>query len=177
MDKIKNSMFLRLFIFICFFFQMNCYYFQNTHFLISAKLNGTSPVVSLNQLKPKSNYVNFIFDFFYHSNAVPESKNTAYFKISTNLDIPEDDISSENSIKFRFFEDNWTKIIKKQITKNLEYHFIKFISKEENKVNDKLVYTYKFKIEKQNEKDNTLLIKVPTQNKNEGFISIENVLT
>ena len=61
MDKIKNSMFLRLFIFICFFFQMNCYYFQNTHFLISAKLNGTSPVVSLNQLKPKSNYANMLY--------------------------------------------------------------------------------------------------------------------
>ena len=63
------------------------------------------------------------------------------------------------------------------MTKNLEYHIIKFLSKEENKVNNKLVYTYKFKIEKEKEKDNTLLIKVPTQNKNEGFISIENVLT
>ena len=175
MEKIKNSMFLRLFIFIFLFFHMNCYYFQNTHFLISAKLNGTSPVVSLNQLKPKSNYVNFIFDFFYHNNAVPDSKNIAYFKISTNLDIPEDD-STENSIKCRFFEDDWTKIIKRQITKNLEYNTIKFISKEENKINDKMVYTYQFKIEKQKDKDKTLIIKVPTQKKNEGFISIENVL-
>ena len=176
MEKIKNSMFIRFLIFICFFFQIKCYYLQNAHFLISAKLNGTSPVVSLNELKPKSNYVNFIFDFLYHSNEVLDSKNIAYFKISTNLNIPEDEPLSENSIKYRFFEDDWTKIIKKQIAKKLEYNTIKFISKEENNINNNVIYTYKFKIEKLKDKDKTLIIKVPTQNMNEGFISIENIL-
>ena len=38
------------------------------------------------------------------------------------------------------------------------------------------MYTYKFKIEKLKDKDKTLIIKVPTQNMNEGFISIENIL-
>ena len=32
---------------VCFFVQINSYYFQNVEFLISAKLNGTSPSISL----------------------------------------------------------------------------------------------------------------------------------
>ena len=119
--------------------------------------------------------VNFIFDFSCHSKNVQDSKNIAYFKISTNLDIPSDDEPIKNSIVYKFFEDDWTKIEKKRVAKNLTYKNVKIISKENN-IDNNMIYTYYFKIEKQNDKDNTLMIKVPTQNKKEGFIAIENIL-
>ena len=125
--------------------------------------------------KPSIKNVNFIFDFSYHSKNVQDSKNIAYFKISTNLDIPSDDEPIKNSIVYKFFEDDWTKIEKKRVAKNLIYKSVKILSKENN-IDNNMIYTYYFKIEKQNDKDNTLMIKVPTQNKKEGFISIENIL-
>ena len=173
--SIKNFSRLQFFIIACIIFEIKSFNFQNVHFLISAKLNGTSPVVSLNQINPKSNFVNFLFDFSYHCKNVLDSKNVAYFKISTNLDIPSNDESNEHSIVYKFFEDDWTKIEKMRVAKNLTYKNVKIISKENN--NDvNIKYTYYFKIERQNDKDNTLMIKVPTQNKKEGFISIENIL-
>ena len=125
--------------------------------------------------KPSIKNVNFIFDFSYHNKNVQDSKNIAYFKISTNLDIPSDDEPIKNSIVYKFFEDDWTKIEKKRVAKNLIYKNVKIISKENN-IDNNMIYTYYFKIEKQNDKDNTLMIKVPTQNKKEGFIAIENIL-
>ena len=175
MEKHNFFSLTKFLLIICCFCQINSYYFQNIHFLISAKLNGTSPVISLNQLKEDSNYVNFLFDFSYHSKNVPNSKNSAYFKLNTNIDIKIDDKSSDNLPKFIFFEDEWTKIEKKKIAKNLSYKNIEILSKEKNK-NDNNVYTYYFKIESQNEKENTLMIKIPTQKIKEGFIGIENIL-
>ena len=166
---------LQFLIIFCFIFEIKSYNFQNVHFLISAQLNGTSPVISLNQINPKSNYINFIFDFSYHSKNVQDSKNVAYFKISTNLDIPTDDESNPYLITYKFFEDDWTKIEKMRVAKKLTYKNVKIISKENNS-DDNIKYTYYFKIERQNDKDNSLMIKVPTQNKKEGFISVENIL-
>ena len=171
---IKNFSKLEVLIIACLIFQIKSYCFQNVHFLISAKLNGTSPVISLNQINPKSNYINFIFDFSYHSKNMKDSKNIAYFKISTNLDIPSDDGQTKNSIIYKFFEDDWTKIEKKRVAKNLVYTNVKILSKENNIDNNMI--SYYFKIERQNDKDNTLMIKVPTQNKKEGFVAIENIL-
>ena len=173
---LKNISTLKIFITICCFLQINSYYFQNVHFLISAKLNGTSPFISLKELEPKSNYVNFIFDFEYHINNIPDAKNTAYFKISTNLDIPEDDELTENSITYRFFQDDWTKIKEKNIARNISYEKVKILSKEKNDEDDS-IFEYYFKIKSEGEKYKSLMIKVPTQNKKEGLISIENILS
>ena len=182
MRKIEKNFYnIYFFIFvICYLYQINqgnCYHFQNVHFLISSKLNGTSPVISLNKLEPDSNFVNFIFDFSYHSNNIPESRNTAYFNIRTNLDfnIDEENNDNENSIVYRFFKEDWTKIAKKSIAKNLIYKTIKILSKEKDNYDNK-IYIYYFKIDRQKENDNTLMIKVPTQKKKEGFIGIENIL-
>ena len=166
-----NCLLLQIIIIICCILQTKSYYFQNVHFLISAKLNGTSPSILLNQLSPKSNYINFLFDFSFHYKNVQDSKNIAYFKVSTNLDIPTNELS-DFSISYRFFEDDWTKIKKMNIAKNISYKKINSILKENN--NDE--YTYHFKIERQNDKDNTLMIKIPIQKKKEGFINIENIL-
>ena len=160
---------------VCFFAQINSYYFQNVEFLISAKLNGTSPSISLNQLGPKSNYINFIFDFSYHSKNVPDSENTAYFKLNTNLDIPLEGENNENLITYKFFEDDWTKVIKRNVVRKLIFKKVEILSKEKNKY-DNSKYIYYFKIDKEKENDKTLMIKVPTQRKKEGLVSIENVL-
>ena len=160
---------------VCFFVQINSYYFQNVEFLISAKLNGTSPSISLNQLGPKSNYINFIFDFSYHSKNVPDSVNTAFFKLNTNLDIPLEDENNENLITYKFFEDDWTKVKKRNVVRKLIFKKVEILSKEKNKYDD-TKYIYYFKIDKEKENDKTLMIKVPTQRKKEGLVSIENVL-
>ena len=146
------------------------------HYLFNYRYNNDICLKRLNKLQPKSNYVNFVFDFLYHSNNVPDSKNSAYFKISTNLDIPTDEPSSNKSIIYRFFEEDWTKVIKKNVAKKLEYKTIEILSKEKNIIHNEEIYTYKFMIEKQNDKDNTLIIKVPTQKIKECYISIENIL-
>ena len=160
---------------LCFFGHINSYYFQNDEFLISAKLNGTSPSISLNQLSSKSNYINFIFDFSYHSKNVPDSVNTAFFKLNTNLDIPLEDENNENLITYKFFEDDWMKVKKKKIVRKLIFKKVEILSKEKNKY-DNSKYIYYFKIDKEKENDKTLIIKVPTQRKKEGLVSIENVL-
>ena len=161
---------LFIILFFCSFLKVNSYYFQNTHFLISAKLNGTSPVISLNNLNDKSNYINFLFDFDYHYHNIQESRNIAYFEIKTNID------NIDEALNYRFFKENWTKIMKKEVYKILNYNKIKILSKEENDSDKNKIYTYRFKIERNDNKFETLLIKVPTQNKKEGFISIENFL-
>ena len=121
---------------LCFFAQINSYYFQNVEFLISAKLNGTSPSISLNQLSSKSNYINFIFDFSYHSKNVPDSVNTAFFKLNTNLDIPLEDENNENLITYKFFEDDWTKVKKRNVVRKLIFKKVEILSKEKNKYDD-----------------------------------------
>ena len=68
-----------------------------------------------------------------------DSKNIAYFKISTNLDIPSDDEPIKNSIVYKFFEDDWTKIEKKRVAKNLIYKNVKIISKENN-IDNNMIY-------------------------------------
>ena len=155
---------------LCSFLNVKSYHFQNVHFLISAKLNGTSPIISLNKLEDKSNYLNFIFDFDYHYNNYPDSQNIAYFEIRSDLDDLDD------AINYKFFEEEWIKVKQKEVSKNLNYNKIEILSKNENDYKDDKIYIYQFKIERKDEKYNSLMIKVATQNKKEGFIGIENIL-
>ena len=48
-----------------FLFLIRSYQLEDVHFLISAKLNGTSPAIQLNTLKSNRIYIYFLFDFGY----------------------------------------------------------------------------------------------------------------
>ena len=153
------------------FLVVNTYELQN-HFLISAKLNGTSPSIAFDQLKPNQIYLNFLFDFEYHNKHVTNSKNVAYFRISTNLNIPTGEELTKDSIAYRFSQKRWTQIKNNKIANNIMYKKVPVLIKE--KKGD--VYNYYFKIEKSDDKKITLIIRAPTQGKKEGFLNIENIL-
>lgn len=153
------------------FLVVNTYELQN-HFLISAKLNGTSPSITFDQLKPNQIYLNFLFDFEYHNKHVTNSKNVAYFRISTNLNIPTGEELTKDSIAYRFSQKRWTQIKNNKIANNIMYKKVPVLIKE--KKGD--VYNYYFKIEKSDDKKITLIIRAPTQGKKEGFLNIENIL-
>jgi hypothetical protein len=167
LDSIKIYLPLLLSMFLV----VNTYELQN-HFLISAKLNGTSPSITFDQLKPNQIYLNFLFDFEYHNKHVTDSKNVAYFKISTNLNIPTGEELTKDSIAYRFSQKKWTQIKNNKIANNIMYKKVPVLIKE--KKGD--TYNYYFKIEKSNDKKITLIIRAPTQGKKEGFLNIENIL-
>ena len=162
---------IKIFLPLLLFLVVNTYELQN-HFLISAKLNGTSPSITFDQLKPNQIYLNFLFDFEYHNNHVTNSKNVAYFRISTNLNIPTGEELTKDSIAYRLSQKKWTQIKNNKIANNIMYKKVPVLIKE--KKGD--VYNYYFKIEKSDDKKITLIIRAPTQGKKEGFLNIENIL-
>ena len=171
MSNLKIYLFLQIFLSIFFF--INAYTYQDVHLLISAKLNGTSPAIALKELKPDQTYLYFLFDFAYHNEHVKKSKNVAYFKITTKINIPIDEEElPKNSVAYRLSTKEWNKIKKNKIANNMMYKKVQIISKEEK--NGK--YNYYFKIEKKDDKKITLIIRVPTQGKREGYLDIYNIL-
>ena len=138
MSTLKYYLFLILLIILL----TNSYELKDVHFLISAKLNGTSPYISFKNLKPNQIYQNFLFDFEYHNNHVKESKNLAYFKLSTNLDIPTDEELTKNSISYRLSGKKWTFLKKSKFANNIMYKKVPILFKEK-KDN---IYNYYFKI-------------------------------
>ena len=162
---------IKIFLPLLLFLVVNTYELQS-HFLISAKLNGTSPSITFDQLKPNQIYLNFLFDFEYHNNHVTNSKNVAYFRISTNLNIPTGEELTKDSIAYRLSQKKWTQIKNNKIANNIMYKKVPVLIKE--KKGD--TYNYYFKIEKSDDKKITLIIRAPTQGKKEGFLNIENIL-
>ena len=161
-----------LLIIFSFFTNINTYHITEIHLLISAKLNGTSPAIQLANLQQNQAYVYFLFDFSYHNTHVKKSKNVAYFKISTTLDLPTGEKSAKDSIAYRLSHKGWNQIKNNKIANNIMYKKAEIISKEEKNG----VYNYYFKIEKKDDKKITLVIRVPTQKKREGFLNIYNIL-
>ena len=159
-------------IFLSFLFFIQAFQLENVHFLISAKLNGTSPAISLSDLKSNKNYLYFLFDFAYHNTHVKDSKNVAYFKISTTLNIPIDDELVKHLIAYRFSQKEWSLVKNNKVANNIMYKKVSILHKEE-KDN---IYNYYFKIEKNDDKKITLILRVPTQGKKEGFVNIYNIL-
>ena len=163
---------LQLQILFSFFLFMQTYQLENVHFLISAKLNGTSPAISLDTLKPNQKYLYFLFDFDYHRLHIKNSKNVAFFQVSTNLDIPIGDELAKYEISYRFSQKKWSQIKNMKVANNIMYKKVQILFKEEKDGK----YNYYFKINQTDEKKITLIIRVPTQGKTKGFINIYNLL-
>ena len=163
---------LTLQILLSIFLFINAYTFQDVHFLISAKLNGTSPAISLDELKPNQTYLYFLFDFAYHNEHVKDSKNVAYFQITTKLNIPIGQEFTKNSLAYRLSTKEWNRIKNNKVANNIMYKKIDVLFKEEKNGE----YNYYFKVEKKDDKKITLIIRVPTQGKREGYLYIYNIL-
>ena len=100
------------------------------------------------------------------------SKNAAFFQITTNLNIPINDELTKDLISYRLSQKNWTQIKNNKVANNIMYKKVPNIFKEEKDGK----YFYYFKIEKNDDKKITLIIRVPTQGKKEGFVNIYNLL-
>ena len=140
------------------------------HFIVSGTLNGTAAFASLEYLKENEKYLYFTFDFGFHSISVPDNKDVAYFLISSEIDL-ENENTSKEKITYGFSEKSWTNINEKDL-KGISWENLKLIHKEKpySDIN------YYFKAERQNEKVKTLLLKIPTNGNKEGTITIENIL-
>ena len=160
-------------ILLSFLFFVQAYQLENVHFLISAKINGTSPAILLSNLKSNKLYVYFLFDFAYHNTHVKNSKNVAFFKISTTLNIPIGDELTKYLIAYRFSQKEWTHVKNNKVANNIMYKKVPILLYKEER-ND--IYNYYFKIEKNDNKKLTLILRVPTQGKKEGFLNIYNIL-
>ena len=163
---------IQLQIFLSFISLIQSSQMENVYFLISAKLNGTSPAISLDTLKSNDAYVYFLFDFGYHNEHIKKSKNVAYFKISTSLNIPVGEELTRYSIAYRFSQKEWNQVKNNKVANNIMYKKIPKILKEEKKG----IYNYYFKIEKSDDRKITLIIRVPTQGESKGFLNIYNIL-
>ena len=142
------------------------------HLLLSAKLNGTSPFIDLSLVKLDQSYLYFLFDFDFHSNNVPESKDTAFFRISTHINIPVGEELTKDSISYRFSNKEWTQLQNSRIVNNIMYKKVRVLQKE--KVGDE--YVYYFKIDKKDNKNKTLILRVPILGVKNGYFTIENIL-
>ena len=136
--------------------------------IISYKLNGTAAFASLEYLDSNEKYIYFSFDFNEHSLLVPSNKNKAYFSVDSDFELMP---KNKEKITFGFCDKKWYDIKSgKDIDKinwdNLEY---KYKEKDYYNIN------YFYEVDRTNEKMNTLLIRVPINERKEGFISIANI--
>ena len=138
----------------------------DVHYIISAKVNGTAANADLSQ--EDKDYVFFSFDFELHNQEVPESKDLAYFEISSSLNLLKD-----KSLGVGFYEGPYTDIKATDDIKDYKYEDTK-AAYYENADNDNKYY---YKIKRSDTKKKTLLLRVPKTGFNEGGVMVENVLS
>ena len=145
------------------FFAVNSLTSSQIEYIIDAGANGTSPAVDLSIVDEE--FVFFSFDFDYHSQLIPDSKDTAFFNIHSDFDLIKD-----KSVGYLLDEKNWTQIDIKDI-RNKTWKETKIMNKEKN--NDITNYYYKFN--RDNEKIKTLLLRVATNGVKKGYLYVENI--
>ena len=142
--------------------------FPNINLIISYKLNGTAAFASLEYVNPGEKYIYFSFDFKYHNSVVSQMKNKAYFSIDSDFELMPPD---KEKITFGFSEKNWNDIKSNKDIENINWEKIKYKYKEKHYGNR----NYYYEINRKNEKTNTMLMRVPINGRNEGYITIENL--
>ena len=138
------------------------------HFIISGTLNGTAAFVSLESSPENEKHLYFSFDFDFHSASINKNKNIAYFLINSDLDFDK----SKEKINYGFLQKNWTDINSYNDLKDVEWKNLDLLYKEK-------IYSdmnYYFQVTRNNEKMNTLILKIPKNGKKEGLVSVENIL-
>ena len=137
------------------------------HYIISYKANGTAAFVPLEYSDEKEKYIYFLFDFKQHNEIAPESKNNAYFFINSDFKL---NIPNSEKIDFGFSEKIWDDINTKKDMQNIDWKTLELSVKENHYKN----YNYYFKIVKNDEKMNSLLIRIPKYGRKEGYLMVGN---
>ena len=136
--------------------------------IISHKLNGTAAFASLEYLDSNEKYIYFSFDFNEHSLLVPSNKIKAYFSIDSDFELMP---KNKEKITFGFCEKKWYDIKSEEDIDKINWGNIEYKHKEKDYYN----INYYYEVDRTNEKMNTLLIRVPINERKEGFISIANI--
>ena len=168
--KYKNNNLLILFILFISLYKINSTENQEIHPIISATLNGTAAFVSLENISPKEKYIYFSFDFQFHHLNIKRHKNIAYFLITSDFDLID---NKKEKIKYGFIDKYFDELnFDKDINTNISWHSVKILHKE--KPDNDINYYIKIKRKKKNMK--TLLLRIPVNRRNEGSITVENII-
>ena len=132
-------------------------------YVIDAWANGTATFIELPFVL--EDYIYLGFDFDYHNQISPENKETAFFRMESNVDLIK-----SNSVRYLFSEKylNETEIID---IKDLNWKEIKYSSKQA--VEDNTEYYYK--IERNDKKYKTLFLRDANINSKQGTLIVENI--
>ena len=161
-----NKLYLAIFLLIL----LNNFTISESIAIISipdANLNATSALAFLNNFE-KENYLYFSFDFNYHNQVPQKEKNTAYFKLTSEL------FFSYSDFKIYFLDKKQEEVTSSDIdTKNyMIWEPCYLISKE--KVNNEYDYYIQIKRFDLRNRKNTVILRVPIYKK-EGQITVENL--
>ena len=153
------------------FFKIHSYETPLIHFIISGSLNGTAAFVNLDNIPENIDYIYFSFDFDFHSK-VSKNPNIAFFIIDSLIDYSQENSVNEK-VEYGFVEKTWTEM------KN--YEDLNYVKKWK-----KIDFLYKYndsnsnmkycEAERISDKMKTLILRVPTYGKREGYIMVSNIL-
>ena len=143
--------------------------FPEMHYIVSGALNGTAAFASLESLQNNDKYIYFVFDFKFHNISVTNNNDIAYFLINSEINL-ENEIAK---INYGFLDKIWTDINGVEDLNNVKWENIKLLHKE--KIYSHLNYYYQVK--RIDDKMNSLILRIPSNGKKEGSITIENILT
>ena len=162
----KTSIVFFALVFSTILFIVNSTTKYDVHYVISAKMNGTAAYadISLEDV----DYVYFSFDYELHNQLVPESKDSAFFKIESELPLLK-----EKSLGFGFYDKNFSVINSIDDINKITYlDLTSSYYKKENNVNQ-----YYYNTQRTDNTMPTLLLRVPKTGYDKGSVTVENVLS
>ena len=133
--------------------------------IIDALANGTAAFVDLETYV--GNYVYFSFDFVYHGELVPASKDVAFFSMKS-----EPDVIKNDSVAFTFSENDWQEIDDPEVFKNWTKTQIEYNEKDDPEYE----VTNYYQFSKKDNKMKTLLLRVSLGEKRNGTLTVENII-
>ena len=133
--------------------------------ITDALFNGTAAFVDLETFV--GNYVYFSFDFVFHGELVPASKDVAFFSMKSEPDVIKDD-----SVTFTFSEKAWDEIDDAEEFKDWTKTKIEYNEKDDPKYE----VTNYYQFSKKDNKMKTLLLRVSLGEKRNGTLTVENII-
>ena len=133
--------------------------------ITDALFNGTAAFVDLETFV--GNYVYFSFDFVFHGELVPASKDVAFFSMKSEPDVIKDD-----SVTFTFSEKAWDEIDDAEEFKDWTKTKIEYNEKDDPKYE----ITNYYQFSKKDNKMKTLLLRVSLGEKRNGTLTVENII-
>ena len=168
MKEIKIIIFL--FVFISLINTIKSVNYPKIKIIINAELNGTASYISLDDIPQNEKFIYFLFDFEFHTIINTKNSNIALFILTTSLDY-QNEKSLEKIITYGFSKK--FPVFSREDLEQITWEKMNIISKGKNYYGD---FEYFLQSGKNTEEYKSLILRIPTFGKNEGSVSVENVL-